>query len=416
MKNCLLIFAVLLMFGCGGRYSKQMIATESTNTSTSADTDSIIQLKPLTRPDSISTIWFDRFVDQVNSYEFWKDVCADGDDEEYFEYFEYVDSAKLDWASIVRRYQQKYYPQAKQLLLGLGKVGAIHFNILQKPKLDDIHFIDTLLSVCYLGTNWQLSSAFNRELEKYLSQPITFNETMPLFENSQGHKSQGGLMDRSANGIFVLHTPDKKYKIYSYDDLTGGTGRCYCTYFQYLENGRTKWLKLPDESPQIQKVYSFQHKGQTYYAIISFQRNYTCSWTEYFEVVSISNGRLTSHPEFYPQEIQYNLYTINDRHEIEQYLKKDTPNIDTASINKILKEANEHAEYVADTYFPPDLKNMDRIEFPNLESALMISVNFNPETLSVSYNDVIYTGFSTTEKVRTGRYKTIQRKSFRLNL
>ena len=57
-----------------------------------------------------------------------------------------------------------------------------------------------------------------------------------------------------------------------------------------------------------------------------------------------------------------------------------------------------------------------RIEFPNLESALMISVNFNPETLSVSYNDVIYTGFSTTEKVRTGRYKTIQRKSFRLNL
>ena len=203
---------------------------------------------------------------------------------------------------------------------------------------------------------------------------------------------------------------------YSYDDLTGGTGRCYCTYFQYLENGRTKWLKLPDESPQIQKVYSFQHKGQTYYAIISFQRNYTCSWTEYFEVVSISNGRLTSHPEFYPQEIQYNLYTINDRHEIEQYLKKDTPNIDTASINKILKEANEQAEYVADTYFPPDLKNMGRIEFPNLESALMISVNFNPETLSVSYNDVIYTGFSTTEKVRTGRYKTIQRKSFRLNL
>lgn len=401
------------MSGCGNGQSQQTITTESANSLILVDRDTI---QPPIRSDSTSVIWFDKFIEQVSSYEFWKDVCPNDDDKEYFEYFKYVDSARLDWAAIVRRYQQKYYPNAKQMLLGLGKVGSIHFDIFQRPRLDDIHYIDTLLSVCYLSTNWQLSSAFNRELEKYLSLPITFNETMPLFENSQGNNSEGGLMDRSSNGIYVLHTPDNKYKIYSYDDLTGGTGRSYCTYFQYLENAKAKWLKLPDESPQIQKVYSFHDKGQTYYAIIGFQRNYTCSWTEFFEIVSISKGRLTSHPEFYPKDTQYHLYTINDRQEIELYLKKDNPYIDTASINKILEEANEQAEYVANSYYTPDSKSTGRIEFPNLESALIINVDFDPETLSVSYNDVIYTGISKTEKVRTGRYKTCQRKSFRLNI
>ena len=198
------------MSGCGNGQSQQTITTESANSLILVDRDTI---QPPIRSDSTSVIWFDKFIEQVSSYEFWKDVCPDDDDKEYFEYFEYVDSARLDWTSIVRRYQQKYYPQAKQLLLGLGKVGTTHFDIFQKPRLDDIHYIDTLLSVCYLSTNWQLSSAFNRELEKYLSLPITFNETMPLFENSQGNNSEGGLMDRSSNGIFVQHTPDKKYKI-----------------------------------------------------------------------------------------------------------------------------------------------------------------------------------------------------------
>lgn len=410
MKNDLLIFAVLLMSGCGNRQNQQTITTESANSLILVDRDTI---QPPIRSDSTSVIWFDKFIEQVSSYEFWKDVCPDDDDKEYFEYFEYVDSARLDWASIVRRYQQKYYPHAKQLLLGLGKVGTTHFDILQKPRFDDIHYIDTLLSVCYLSTNWQLSSAFNRELEKYLSLPITFNETMPLFENSQGNNSEGGLMDRSSNGIFVQHTPDKKYKIYSYDDLTGGTGRNYCTYFQYLKKGKAKWLKLPDESSQIRKVYSFQHKRQTYYAIISFRKSESFSWSELFEIISIKNGTINSHPEFYPEGIQHDIYTIYDKRKIEECLKKDNPNIDTASINRILKEAKEQAEYFHTFSYPYD---SDKIEFPNMGAILNINVDFVPETLSVSYNDVIYTGISTTEKVRTGRYKTIQRKSFRLNL
>lgn len=410
MRNYLSILVVLLMFGCGNGQNQQTITTESTNSIILVDRDTI---QPPIRSDSTSVIWFDKFIEQVSSYEFWKDVCPDDDDKEYFEYFEYVDSARLDWTSIVRRYQQKYYPQAKQLLLGLGKVGTTHFDIFQKPRLDDIHYIDTLLSVCYLSTNWQLSSAFNRELEKYLSLPITFNETMPLFENSQGNNSEGGLMDRSSNGIFVQHTPDKKYKIYSYDDLTGGTGRNYCTYFQYLKNGKAKWLKLPDESPQIQKVYSFQYKGQTYYAIIGFQKRESFSWSEFFEVISIKNGTINSHSEFYPEDIQHDLYTIYDKRKIEECLKKDNSNIDTASINRILKEAKEQAEYFHIFSYPYD---SDKIEFRNMGAILNINVDFAPETLSVSYNDVIYTGISTTEKVRTGRYKTIQRKSFRLNL
>lgn len=88
-------------------------------------------------------------------------------------------------------------------------------------------------------------------------------------------------------------------------------------------------------------------------------------------------------------------------------------NIDTASINRILKEAKEQAEYFHIFSYPYD---SDKIEFRNMGAILNINVDFAPETLSVSYNDVIYTGISTTEKVRTGRYKTIQRKNFRLNL
>ena len=408
MKNYLLIL-VLLIVGCGNRQNQQTITIESANSIILVDRDTI---QPPIRSDSTSVIWFDKFIEQVSSYEFWKDVCPDDDDKEYFEYFVYVDSARLDWASIVRRYQQKYYPQAKQLLLGLGKVGTTHFDILQKPRFDDIHYIDTLLSVCYLSTNWQLSSAFNRELEKYLSLPITFNETMPLFENSQGNNSEGGLMDRSSNGIFVQHTPDKKYKIYSYDDLTGGTGRNYCTYFQYLKNGKAKWLKLPDEFPQIQKVYSFQHKRQTYYAIIGFQRNYTCSWTEFFEIVSISKGRLTSHPEFYPKDIQYNLYTIYDRKRRETYWKEQRPDIDKALLTEILND--EESDPIKETintwleYFEKRLCP-DRIAFHNMEAWLNIDVDFDPETLTVSYSDVLYTGGDTI-------FETIGRKSFRLNL
>ena len=68
-----------------------------------------------------------------------------------------------------------------------------------------------MLSYC---GSYDIIPAFQRELEKYLSLPITFKKTLPMFANSQGNNSEGGLIDRSTNGIYVLYTLNKKYKIY----------------------------------------------------------------------------------------------------------------------------------------------------------------------------------------------------------
>ena len=89
------------------------------------------------------------------------------------------------------------------------------FDITQTPRLNDIHYIDTLLSLCYYCTTGQLSSAFERELEKYLSLPITFDQTLPLFEHNPKNSEVDSLLKEATDGIRIFHTPDKKYKIYS---------------------------------------------------------------------------------------------------------------------------------------------------------------------------------------------------------
>ena len=116
------------------------------------------------------------------------------------EAFRIIDSLKLDWYSLNLLMKDRLYPQAKVLYITLPD--STTFNVIQKPRHNDIHYIDTMLMLSYCGS-YDIIPAFQRELEKYLSLPITFKKTLPMFANSQGNNSEGGLIDRSTNGIYL---------------------------------------------------------------------------------------------------------------------------------------------------------------------------------------------------------------------
>lgn len=237
MKNCLLILIVLFLLGCR---QKQNHPTQQSNTpestvvkTTTPDISPIIDSTTEHKPIFIS---ISAFCYQLRS------LIENNS----------TDSLYKDWTHIINQYRKRIYPQGEHVFLALDEGYSVCFDLSQEPRFDDIHYIDTLLCALYLTTTYfgrstpVFSNAFNCEFEKIISLPITFEKTLPLFENGQGNKHEGGLLDKSSNGIYV-HTPDKKHKIYSYDDNTGGVGRNYRTYVQYLRNGKVKWQKLEDD-------------------------------------------------------------------------------------------------------------------------------------------------------------------------
>ena len=148
---------------------------------------------------------------------------------------------------------------------------------------------------------------------------------------------------------------NKKYKIYSYDDNTGGTGRNYRTYIQYQSAGKTCYKLFPpdqEESKQIQKIWEFSHHNTTYYVLLSFARLYSRSWIECLEIVTIKNCAPVYHMEFFPHGLQKKLYANIPREELSTFYKEN---------------------------------NRQGLEFPNGDCWLNINVDFNPKTLEVFY-------------------------------
>ena len=386
MKNCILILLILVMFGCGNRHIKNA-------PNTSPAIDSTIEQKPILS----QTISIPAFCDQLKSL---------------IEY-DPIDSLYTDWKQIINHYRKRIYPQGEHLFLALNEDYSVCFDLFQEPRYDDIHYIDTLLCALYLTTadfgpsTPFLSNAFNCEFEKFISLPITFQKTLPLFENGQGNRHEGRLWDKSSNGIYV-HTPDREHKIYSYDDNTGGVGRNYRTYVQYLSNGKVRWQKLEDDRPQIHKIYTFSINRKTYYAVISFQRHYTSGWAEYFEIVTIENGKFVPHPEFYPPNIQNHLYTIYDRKKRQKELKAIIPDADELFLKDIMDEEElepmEQFRLNSSAFQNPNMIEFYNLGIPDID----IEIDFDPRTLCVSYNDIVYGG----ENV----FATTCRKSFMLKV
>ena len=276
MKTYILLIFTLLIIGCGNQSQS--------------------------RCDSAIVVPIDSFSREIVDRALWRELSHDDD-----EYFPYIDSARLDWSQVVNHYLSTKHPNSQQLILTWGK--NQRFDITQTPRLNDIHYIDTLLSLCYYCTTGQLSSAFERELEKYLSLPITFDQTLPLLEHNPKNSEIDSLLKEATDGIRIFHTPDKKYRIYCYEDRFGSSGRFYSVYLQYVKNGEIKWNQIADwggqgkySNQQIDKIYTFLHNGQTYYVLISY-----CYNMAYFEIVTIENGNFITHSEFYPKQFQNNI-------------------------------------------------------------------------------------------------------------
>lgn len=275
MKTYILLIFTLLIIGCGNQSQS--------------------------RCDSAIVVPIDSFSREIVDRALWRELSHDDD-----EYFPYIDSARLDWSQVVNHYLSTKHPNSKQLILTWGK--NQRFDITQTPRLNDIHYIDTLLSLCYYCTFGQLSSPFERELEKYISLPITFNQTLPLLEHNPKNSEVDSLLKKATDGIRIFHTPDKKYKIYCFEDRFGSSGRFFSVYLQYVKNGGVKWNQIADWSQgiyshaEIDKIYTFSHNEQTYYVLISYWYNQA-----YFEIVAIQNGDFIPHSEFYPKQFQDNI-------------------------------------------------------------------------------------------------------------
>ena len=175
MKNCILILA-LLSAGCGNQSRS--------------------------RCDSAILVPIESFRREIADPALWRELLHDDN-----EYFSYIDSIRLDWSQVVNHYLSTKHPNSKQLILTWGE--NQRFDITQMPRLNDIHYIDTLLSLCYYCTTGQLSLAFERELEKYLSLPITFSQTLPLFEHNPKHDEVDSLFRKATDGIRIFQTPDR---------------------------------------------------------------------------------------------------------------------------------------------------------------------------------------------------------------
>lgn len=335
MKPCFLPIFALLSIGCANRMPQPQ-----------HDDAVFVPAKSFMWEVADPTLWYD---------------MSHGDKE----FFWYIDSARLDWTQVVNHYLSIKHPHAKQLILTWGK--NQRFDMTQKPRLNDIHYIDTLLSLCYYCTTGQLASPFNRELEKYLSLPITFQQPLPLFERSQMNIKVDSLLNIATDGIRIFYTPDKKYKIYSCEDRFGTSGRFYSVYLQYIKDGQVTWKQIPDwgrgkySNQQIDKIYSLFLNGQTYYVLISHMES--CS---YFEIISIENGEFIPHPKFYPKHLQNN---IND----------------------------------------------GSLEFyGGLDS--YVDLDFNPQTLTISYTYNYYRDMSEKQGQLSPNYKMGEEKIAKLNL
>ena len=314
-----------------------------------------------------------------------------------------INDANIDWAQFISVFQQVKY-SGKRIFVNIPPKNK--FEITQSPRLDDIGYIDTMLCVAYLYSG-MYDGLFERELQKYLSLPITFYNTLPLFENSQANESgQGSIIgDFSSNGIFVNKTADKKYKIYSYDDLTGGTGRCYRTYLQYVKNGSVSWSKELSRDRQIRDVHSINIKQRTYYVLKSFFRTYSPEWYEFIEIITIKDGVPTYHMNFFPNEIQERLYSAFDRNEFKREYRLRDPDATDELLEEFIDEWMPEYEKWMGIH-----TDITGIEFWNGARFLDIDVDFDPKTLTVSYNDIVPYG-GDGERISTG-----ERKHFKLKI
>ena len=136
-------------------------------------------------------------------------------------------------------------------------------------------------------------TAFIKRLEYYLLNPQTYENDMPQLKE---------LMN-----IFV--DPDTGYKFYrSYFHEGGTMGYTSKNYIQYRNrDGKVSFVPFMNDLryPTSFGFNGFRYNGETYYLVERYSRGMSCSWYYYVAVISIKDGVITFHPEFFPQELNF---------------------------------------------------------------------------------------------------------------
>ena len=135
--------------------------------------------------------------------------------------------------------------------------------------------------------------AFAKALEHYLRYPQTYENDMPLLKEQ----------------MHIKKLPLSGNKLYSFCWYEGGTmGYNYNTYIQYRnENGDIAFVPFLNDLryPSSFAFHEFCYDNNIYYLVEQYSRGMSCSWYYYIAVISIEDGAIRYHPEFFPAEFDF---------------------------------------------------------------------------------------------------------------
>jgi hypothetical protein len=191
--------------------------------------------------------------------------------------------------------------------------------------------------------------ALKQRLEHYLLYPQTFENDMPL---TREHMS-------------IVEFPQMGHKIYNFWYYEGGTmGYTHENYIQYRDkDGELAFVPFYNDLryPMSYFFTPFNFAGNNYYFVTAFFRGSSCSWSYYCAIITIEDGVITHHPEFFPEE-------LNFKPEVEEYFIYDDK-------GKIV-DNDERPCY----FFLQCLTDYGN----------KVSLDFDPVTLTVTVEDEVY--------------------------
>ena len=210
--------------------------------------------------------------------------------------------------------------------------------------------------------------ALKERLEHYLPYPQTFESDMPL---TKEHMS-------------IEEHPLMGHKIYTFWYYEGGTmGYTYEVYIQYRdESGKVTFIPFYNDLryPMFFDFIEFSHDGVNYYFVRGCAQGYSCCWFYSCSIITIEDGVIVHHPEFFPKELDF-------KPSVEEYFIYD-----------------ENGEIVSNDERPGYFFTQCGTQYGNQEVAL----DFDPETLVVTVHDEEY-------DVDKGGYVVVKSK-WRLNV
>lgn len=192
--------------------------------------------------------------------------------------------------------------------------------------------------------------AVMERLEHYLLYPQTFENDMPL---TKEHMS-------------IEEHPLMGHKIYTFWYYEGGTmGYTYEDYIQYRDkSGKVTFIPFYNDLryPEFFDFIEFSHDGVNYYFVKGCAQGYSCCWFYSCSIITIEDGVIVHHPEFFPEELDF-------KPSIEEYFIYD-----------------ENGEIVSNDERPGYFLTLCGTQYGNQEVAL----DFDPETYKVTVYDEIY--------------------------